>query len=255
MQTYDPQQPRAPMHLCEVQSKQGQEQNMHNAAEAGQQGSRQQTRTQQNANPEGMMIEQVSQGGVTNQEAQIRGRLAANEDLMQIQGAQILNQQGQNQEAMDLSLRLQGPSAQATMQRNEEVNIAVSSSMGMQELRMRQTTLTIGIQHPMATPPVLPNLQLQLQTYQAIQQQVQVPMMAGESFPHQQYSSEVRDTALLQMGSAFNPISRPQLHIPQQPFQTPTHQNPHLGTTATAPRAPPMVLHGAADDLPASKPS
>jgi hypothetical protein len=40
---------------------------------------------------------------------------------MQIQGAQILNLQVQNQEAMDLSLRLQGPSAQATRQRNEEV--------------------------------------------------------------------------------------------------------------------------------------
>jgi hypothetical protein len=58
---------------------------------------------------------------VKNQGAQIRGLLEVNEDLMQIQGAQILNLQVQNQEAMDLSLRLPGPSAQATRQRNEEV--------------------------------------------------------------------------------------------------------------------------------------
>lgn len=48
--------------------------------------------------------------------------------------------------------------------------------------------------------------------------------------------------ALLQMGSALNPISHPQPHIPQQPFQSPTYQISHLGTTTSAPRAPLFML-------------
>lgn len=78
-------------------------------------------------------------------------------------------------------------------------------------------------------------------TYQAIQQQVQFPMIGGETLAPLQYSTDVLNTNALQVGPSteqnnnFPLQQNPPLPIPIQP---PTYETPHMGSTTSYPRAP-----------------